>query len=729
MSCIRTSLLATTAVIALAHPAMAQQVQPSSDAAVTLEEVVVTAQKREQRLLDVPQSVSVISAEALQTMQAQRFADYFTRVPSASTVETQAGQTRLVLRGLSTNGVGATVATYVDETPYGSSTSLANGSILTPDIDPFDLARVEVLRGPQGTLYGANSLGGLVKYVTVAPRTDAFHAALETGVETIDGGETGASIRGAANIPLSADLAVRVSGVYREDPGYIHDAIRGGGVNDGTTKGGRVSVLYRPTEALSVRGSVFAQTIESGASNTVDSDPVTLRPTLGDLQQSRLVSEVNEIDYRIYNITADYDFGAVSLVSSTSYGSLDQHQLQDLSGLYGPLLSEAFEMPLGATLDQNVTQRRFTQEVRLASNTGGAFDWTVGGFYTRERNELDQGIDAIDDPTGAATPGLEDLALANVPSRYREYAGFANAVVRFSPRFELDFGGRYSRNRQTASQSSSGPLAGDSLFDGGSDDGVFTYSVAPSFKPNTTTTLYARIARGYRPGGPNVLPPAAPDEAPRTFAPDTTTNYEAGLKTELYARRLSLELTVFQTDWDDIQLLAAIAGFGVNTNGGSARSRGVEFSAVARPTDTLTFSANGAFVDSQLTDDAPDIVGGLSGDRLPYGPRFASTVAVDYQRPLRDGVDLNLGLSWRYTGERDSAFDPAVGQYDLDDYSQVDAHVGVSFGAYRLSLYGRNLSDSRGITDVGGPGTARDGAIAVSVIRPRSFGLTLGVRY
>ena len=119
----------------------------------------------------------------------------------------------------------------------------------------------------------------------------------------------------------------------------------------------------------------------------------------------------------------------------------------------------------------------------------------------------------------------------------------------------------------------------------------------------------------------------------------------------------------------------------------------MEFSAVARPTDTLTFSANGAFVDSQLTDDAPDIVGGLSGDRLPYGPRFASTVSVDYQRPLRDGVDLNLGLSWRYTGERDSAFDPAVGQYDLDDYSQVDAHVGVSFGAYRLSLYGRNLSD------------------------------------
>lgn len=727
IGCLASTALATTALATFASPALAQEAEP--EGAATLEEVIVTAQKREQRLLDVPQSVSVVSAELLQTVQAQRFADYFTRVPSASFVETQAGQTRLVLRGISTNGVGATVATYVDETPYGSATSLANGSILTPDIDPFDLERIEILRGPQGTLYGANSLGGLVKYVTVAPRTDAFHSAFEAGAEKVEAGDTGWSARGAVNLPLGDELAMRVSGVYRQEPGFINDPGRGDGVNDGVTQGGRVSVLYRPTDVLTIRGSAVRQTIESHAANTVDSDPVTLRPSYGDLQQSRLVGEDNDVDYSIYNVTVDYDFGSTSLVASASRGALDQAQVQDISGLYGPLLSGAFGLPLGATLDQNVTQRRDTLEIRLASDDGGLFDWTVGAFHTRERNRINQAIDAVDDPTGAPVDGFSGLALAEVASRYRETAGFANAVIRFTPRFELDFGGRYSRNSQTATQSTSGPLAGDSLFDGESEDEVFTWSIAPSFKPNASTTFYARVARGYRPGGPNVLPPAAPASVPRLFDPDTTTNYELGVKAEFDARRLTLDLTAFQTDWDDIQLFTAIDGFGVNANGGSARSRGVEVSIVGRPTDALTLSANGAWIDAELTDDAPAIVGGLSGDRLPYSPRFSSTVAVDYERPLKDGLDLDVGLSWRYTGERKSAFDASVGQYDLEAYSQVDAYAGLDFGDWRVSLYGRNLTDSRGVTDVGAPGSARDGAIAVAVTRPRSFGVTLGVRY
>ncbi|MDY6922377.1 MAG: TonB-dependent receptor [Pseudomonadota bacterium] len=727
IGCLATTALATTALAGYAAPAVAQVAGPA--AAATLDEVIVTAQKREQRLLDVPQSVSVVSAEMLQTVQAQRFADYFTRVPSASFVETQAGQTRLVLRGISTNGVGATVATYVDETPYGSATSLANGAILTPDIDPFDLERIEILRGPQGTLYGANSLGGLVKYVTVAPDPDGFHSAFEAGVEHVEAGDTGWSARGAVNIPLADDLAMRISGVHRQEPGYIDDPRRGDGVNDGVTEGGRVSVLYRPTDLLSVRGSAVRQTIESHAANTVDSDSVTLRPTYGDLQQSRLVAEDNAVDYTIYNVTADYDFGSTALVASASHGALDQAQVQDISGLYGPLLSDAFGLPLGATLDQNVRQRRDTLEVRLASDDGGLFDWTVGAFHTRERNRINQEIAAVDDPTGAPVDGFGGLALAEVASRYRETAGFANAVIRFSPRFELDLGGRYSRNTQTATQSTSGPLAGDSLFDGESEDEVFTYSVAPSFKPNAATTFYARVARGYRPGGPNVLPPAAPATVPRLFDPDTTTNYELGVKAEFDERRLTLDVTAFHTDWDDIQLFTAIDGFGVNANGGSARSRGVEVSVVGRPTDDLTLSANGAWIDAELTDDAPAIVGGLSGDRLPYSPRLSSTVAVDYERPLRDGMDLDAGLSWRYTGERKSAFDAAVGQHDLDAYSQIDAYAGLDFGAWRVSLYGRNLTDSRGVTDVGAAGSARDGAIAVAVTRPRSFGVTLGVRY
>ncbi|MFA6117314.1 MAG: TonB-dependent receptor [Sphingomonas sp.] len=727
--------LAATAVAAWIPAAQAEEVVQGAPVTAAEEQrsqgedIVVTARKRAERLIDIPQSVSVISADMLDQVHAERFADYFTRVPSASIVETQAGQTRLVLRGISTNGVGATVATYVDETPYGSATSLANGSILTPDIDPFDLERVEILRGPQGTLYGANSLGGLVKYVTVAPQTDAFHAAAQGGFESVDGGETGWSGRAAVNVPLGDVIAVRGSGFYRTDPGYIDDPVLGPNVNGGKTYGGRGSILVKPSDAFSVRGTVFAQNLESNASNTVDSDPVTLRPTLGDLKQSRLVAEPNHVKYRIYNATADYDFGPVDLISSSSWGSLDQAQIQDISGLYGPLLTGAFGIPLGSIINQNVTQRRFTQEVRLASSGASAFEWTLGGFYTRERNAINQSIDAIDDPTGAHVPGLDGLAFATVLSEYREIAGFASGTYHFSPTFDLSVGGRYSHNTQRAVQTSSGPLAGDSSLDGTSSDDVFTYSVAPAFKPNEHLTIYARVARGYRPGGPNVLPPSAPNDVPRQFGPDTTTDYEIGIKTELLDRKLSLELTGFYTQWKNIQLFASIGGFGVNANGGKASSKGVELSISARPVPGLTLAANGAYYEAVLDDDAPPVVGGLDGDRLPYAPRFASTLSADYEKALSDRVTGTIGASWRYTGERRSAFEPGASQHRLDAYGQVDAHVGVSFDRFRLDAFVRNLTDSRGILDVGTAGSARNGAIAVAVSRPRSFGATLGVRY
>jgi iron complex outermembrane recepter protein len=286
-------LLATGAAVVLAAPVHAADGAAGAPAAASGDasqgEIIITAQKREERLLDVPQSVSVLSADALTTSHAERLTDYFNRIPSANVVESQAGQARLVLRGINSGGVGATVATYVDETPYGSATSLANGAVLAPDIDPFDLQRVEVLRGPQGTLYGANSLGGLVKYVTVAPQTDAFHMAAEVGGESLSHGDTGASGRLAANIPLSDTIAVRASGFYRKDPGYIDRADGASDVNDGKTYGGRVSALFKPTERLTFRATAFLENLHTGGTNTEDVDPITLVPTLGALTQARVV--------------------------------------------------------------------------------------------------------------------------------------------------------------------------------------------------------------------------------------------------------------------------------------------------------------------------------------------------------------------------------------------------------------------------------------------------------
>lgn len=732
--------LAGTCMACAAMPAVAQgadgvAAQPQASAAQGQEsngqaangqpasqDIIITAQKRTQRLLDVPQSVSVISGDSLDKQHAERLSDYLTRIPSSNIVESQAGNSRIVLRGINAGGVGATVATYIDETPFGSATSLANGGVLAPDIDPFDLARVEVLRGPQGTLYGANSLGGLVKFVTVAPDPHMFGAAAELGIDDVAHGDVGWWGRLAGNVPVSNDVAFRVSGFYRDDPGYVDNPTRDkDNVNGVKTYGGRFSFLAKPTDRLRIRASVLLENIRSDGTNMIDLDPDTLRPTHG-LQQDRLVNEPNDVDYRIYNTTIDYDFGPVALVSSTSYGTLDQSQVEDASAVYGP----------GIGVDQSMRQRRFTQEVRLSSSGHNTLEWTVGGFYTHENNRLGQDLFGTDPSTGDPVDALDGLILVTLPSRYSEYAGFANVTWHIDPKFDLTAGGRWSHNKQSDSQTTSGlllppPPVTPIVVSGNSSDSVFTYSLAPTFKPNENTRIYARIAKGYRPGGPNALSPGAPDEL-RTFDPDTTTNYEIGVKTQSADHRLSLDVSAFLIDWKNIQLLAQISGFGINANGGTARSQGIEFAARFNPVPGLSFYANGSYVDAHLTSDAPASVGGFSGDPLPYNPKWQSTIGAEYEHPLNAKLTGHAGLSWHYTGVRYSDFDPTNGQRRLGDFSQIDANIGVDFDRFRVDAFAHNITDSRGIVNLGFFG-AVNGDIAAAVIQPRTFGLSLGYRY
>ena len=725
------SITAPAAATGFAQPvpeAAAEQVVPAADE--SSQDIVVTAQKRPQVLLDVPQSVSVISGEKLQEQHARRLSDYLTKIPSANIVESQAGQSRIVLRGINTGGVGATVATYIDEAPFGSATSLANGAVDVPDLDPSDLARVEVLRGPQGTLYGANSLGGLVKYVTVAPQPGVYNGTAEVGIEDVDHGDTGWWGRAAGNVSLGSNAAIRASGFYRNDPGYIDDPHLRKDANDGQTYGGRVSLLFQPTTALRIRASALAQNIRSNGTNTVDLDPVTLKPTVCGLCHIRLINEPNNIDYRLYNATIDYDFGPVTLLSATSYGTLDQKSQFDATGVYGPLLTGALGTPLGAGVDQGMKQRRFTQEVRLSSSNVGTVEWTAGLFYTHEKNRLSQNLFGIVDPTGDRIAALDGLVIVDLPSTYEEEAAFANATWHIAPKFDLTGGGRFSHNKQTVVQNTTGLLAGGaSSFDGGSSDNVFTYSIAPSFAPNENTRVYARVAKGYRPGGPNAVSPLAPAGVPRTFGPDTTTNYEVGVKTESADHRLALELTAFLIDWKDVQLLAQVENFGVNTNGGNARSKGIEFNASVRPARDLSLYANGAFVDAYLTSDTPAIVGGVSGDPLPYSPKFSATFGAEYDHPVSAGMMGHAGFSWHYTGPRRSDFDAAAGQIELKGYSQVDAHLGVDIDRFTIDAFVHNLTDSRGIANLGTFGSAPSGDFAASIVRPRTIGASLRVRY
>jgi iron complex outermembrane receptor protein len=726
-------LLAGAAFAAFALPVASYAADAAADATKgsTVQEVVVTAEKREENLKDVPQSVTAISGDTLDVKRAVTFEDYVTTVPGMNLISSQPGASRLVLRGINAGGVSATIGTYVDETPYGSVTGLANGAVLAPDLDTFDMQRVEVLRGPQGTLYGASSLGGLLKFVTNAPDPSRYSGKLEVDGDDTESGSAGGSVKGLFNAPLGDEAAVRVGAYYSDQPGFIDDPVRHArNVNDAHYSGVRLGFLYKPTDKFTIRLSAVGQDISSNGTSTEDVNPVTLKPLFGDLTQSRTFASPSKVAYRIYNATETYDFGPANLTSSTSYATLRQDGDEDATAMYGPLLTGALGQPLGANVVQDLKQQKFTQEIRLAS-PAQTFEWLVGAFYTHERNQLNQNLSAISlvNPP-QVVPGFGGLEVISLPSNYSEYAVFANGDYHFTDQFDLAVGGRYSHNKQDESQVTTGLLVGaGSTVGGSSSEGVFTFAVAPKYKLSDDTTLYARIAKGYRPGGPNALNPLVPAAVPRTFQSDSIINYEAGVKSDLFEKTVSVELTAFYITWSKIQLLADVDGLGVNVNGGSAESKGVEGSFVWVPMQGLTLSGNGAYTQANLTADTPALLGGKDGDRLPYSAPVSASLSADYGRPLSDDVRGFVGASVRFEGRRRSDFDATIGQTSIPSYTAVDLRGGVDWHNYRAELYVKNLGDERGILSLGGLGSTPNGALQAGLIRPRTIGLSLSATY
>jgi iron complex outermembrane receptor protein len=711
----------------------------SSSGENSLETIIVTAEKRAEPLQEVPMSVTALSGSVLDKLQARDFADYAALVPGLSLMSSGPGITQLTLRGQNAGGDGSTVAVYIDESPFGSSNALLNGSILTGDFDTWDLQRIEVLRGPQGTLYGANSEGGLLKFVTKPPVLGDFSGAIETTVESVDHGGDGGDFRGVVNLPLGDIAALRVSGFGQDIAGYIDDPLSGqNNVNDGHKSGGRASLLVEPLDSLSIRLTATNQEMKTSGNPAVDVNPVTLQPLHGDLTQERYVSEPNEFKYENYNATIDWNPGPLSVLSTTSYSILNTDQITDAtsavlippSTTLGEALTGIFGTPLGGYENNNGSMDKVTQEIRLASPAADRWEWQVGGYFTRENGLLEQHLNAVALP-GAGPAGLPSLEIVNLASTYKEYAGFADLTYHFNSQFDVQLGGRYSTNKQTAAESISGLLVGSTAFTTPSQGNVFTYSVAPRWHVDANTMIYARLATGYRPGGPNALPPLAPPAVPREYGADKTTNVELGIRSTQLDGRLSIDVAAFYVDWKDIQLLEVIDTFGVDANGGKARSQGLEWTFSYIPASGLTLTWVGAFTDAELTSPAP-AVNGEPGDPLPWAPKWGTSLDGQYEWPAFGSYKGFVGGTWSYVGTRSTDFASSIGtvptQVGLPHYDTVAARAGLENDRYTVQVYGKNLGDSRGITDYASSGAPGLGGQA-SVIQPRTFGVTLSVKF
>ncbi len=767
MRSIRRTATATSVVALLTAGAAAAQSLPEArqdSGTATADEIIVTAQKREQTLSQVPQSMSVLGGEALEQRQARSIADYAALVPGLSFESGNPGETRVVLRGINAGGASPTVAVYLDDTPFGSSTSQTNGATLAGDFDTFDVERLEVLRGPQGTLYGANSLGGVVKYVTVAPKLGEWQARGQAGIETVKGGDLGYSGNAVLNVPIGDKIALRASGFYRRTGGYI-DAIglRDDNINRADSYGGRASLLVQPTDRLSLRLTAVLQNIDVEGRNAFDADPATLKPitadpftgapTGGGEVRYQLFPDRNRVRYRLYTGTLSYDFGAATLTSVTSYSRQVATDRSDVSyndagngltlaqvasaGVYG-LSPDAY----GIYYPNQSTQKKFTQEVRIASNGSSRVEWLVGGYFTREPGQLFQRYFPFDNATGKAVtpvpaiPGFSDLAFAELDSVYKEYAGFGSATVHFSDRFDLTLGGRYSHNDQRTTQLLDGILFGgrsESRVE--SSEGVFTWSAAPRFEFAPHSELYARVAKGYRPGGPNVVPPGAPADYPTKTDADTLMSYEAGIRAETADRSFGIDLSAYYLDWDKTLIVATFqsdAGpITADANGRGARVHGFEATATLRPIRGFSVTATAAYNHSRLRGDTAN--GGLDGDQLPFAPRWNANVSAEYRWDWGDAkpyVGADLSTVSDRPGNFDGAYRDAYGRrLTFDGYSTASLRAGVALGRFDLSLYARNLGDARGLVAAGTYRTRPNGGIEVSPIQPRTFGATLGLGF
>ena len=702
----------------------------------TLDSVTVTAQKRTENARDVAAAISVVGSEQIENQHVTSLVDLAGSLPSVQ-IETAGapGQTSIAIRGISSLKVGAVVGTYIDDTPLGSSSNFARSSSYALDLLPYDLDRVEVLRGPQGTLYGAGAMGGLVKYVMKQPDLDTLSGQVGGGVSTISGGTgTGWDSRANINLPIvQGKLGITASVSQNQTPGYVDNVVTGrNGINDVSQKSGRLGVLWQPNEDVSVKLSALHQSINASDVGVIVLDPITQRPIYGDQKTGTAIAQPFSKRVNFYSGTLNWNLHWADFTSATSYSLSALHSVEDDSVTYGPLYPLLGNYPVGlSAFDLDLGLKKVTQEFRLASKPGGDIEWLVGAFYTRETS-ANQQLQTAQYLDGTPIAGLDPLFAGAIPTTYKEGALFGNLTYTFTDRFDLTGGLRYARNEQTFTQEITGgggllvPLGNTP---GHSAENVLTWMLSPRYKLSDNTMLYARAASGYRPGGPNFALPGVPP----TVKSDTLINYEVGMKSLFLDKRLSVDVDVYDINWRGIQLYTSTPNGSVTylANGGTATSRGAELSTAFMPLRNLRLGLNAAYNNAYLTEDAPGIHG-KSGDNLPGNAHWNLAYTTDYNFSLPAAWAGHVGGDYRWIGPRLSNVASNPNTYHEGSYGVLDLNADVSRDIWTLRLYVKNLTNAHPELNIRYLQNGATNAVVdlqSAMLQPRTVGVEVDARF
>ena len=707
---------------AQAQEQTAQQTQATEPQKVT-EEMVVTARKREETVQDVPMSVAAPSEQELRDLGAEDIEDVSANVAGFTVQNLGPGQSQVAMRGVSAGqvvrdqpGVKEQVGVYLDE-------SVISLSLFTPDIDLFDMSRIEVLRGPQGTLFGSGSLSGTVRYISNQPKIGVSESVGDFSLSSVGDGGMGGSAKYAGNIPLGDAAAMRIAAYYTRHGGYM-DAVQPDlsvrdNVNSGDRLGARLAFRFEPNDRLTITPRLLYQEVEMNGWNRADvfnilGNPFTTTRPAVNLGERQLFTQIDEPftdEFMLGDLNIEYEFGPATLTSITSFTDRDVLVVRDAGALTSSITGGSIGLgeeiyTLDSPLNDATTAQSLTQELRL-SGGDDRLDWVGGVFYSTTDRDYGQSllVSGFESLSGIPTAGnfgapRDVLFYSDLSYKFDQLAVFGEATFAVSDRLDLTGGLRWYDFQEDRTQTFDGIFADPGTTRGSSTASGIAPRVVASYRLSDATRLNAQISKGFRLGGindPLNVPLCTPQDLETfggrdSWADEELWNYEVGSKSTIAGGRGTFNAAAFYMDINDLQatVTAGSCSSRVVFNVPKARSTGVELEFELAPTDSFDFAISATRINSELRSTLTstnaagqvNVVAGIEeGNRLPTVPEFQMAAAATYRWQMATGRAGYLTGVYQHVGER---------------FTQIgDQEAG--FGAVNLNSFAPN--------NIGGPFT------------------------
>jgi outer membrane receptor protein involved in Fe transport len=681
---------------------------------VVLEEIIVTATRRATSLQDTPLSVTALSDAQIRAIGARDIIDYFDRVPGLNYTDDGFTGHRIALRGITAGTFLETrpsSAFYLDDTPM---MTLASGTTATPQFggarpQAVDIARVEVLRGPQGTLFGASALGGAIRMITKPADPTELRGNASTRFSTTSHGDDSHAASGMVNLPLVDErMALRVVGYHRKDGGFIDNPERQiVDVNDAETAGGRLAFHWRPARDLEINFKAHAQNRETGGRNMADVGA-------GEYEQIRYVPTYDDERWELLNLVVDYDLTGAHLTFSTSRLERRPTSGSDVTKfterILGVFVPSAYDT--GSQVDDRV------HELRVTSRMEGNIAWLAGLYYQDQTSSTlqDQPTPGFDAMTGGAAASFgypDNLLHAEYRGTLRQMAAYAHFSYQFAPSWRLNVGARWFDFDYSVDQFTDGLFAGGpSAVTRTADEQGVTPKVGLEYRPNDRALLFLSASEGYRPGGANdytsrsvadcadelaALGFSVPPD--RGFESDALWNLEVGAKTTWLNGRLTVNAVVYHIRWEDMQTLRRVFcdvnAINVIENVDKAESDGFELELTWRPIARLQLSLTAARTKSRLSADSPN-VSGEAGEPIPTVPEWTYSAAVDREFNWTEQIPGYLRANYRFADASWSDFDSAI-RRRMPSRRLLDVRFGAYLEDWQIELFADNVLDERAV--------------------------------